>query len=51
MTAKVQGDVYYRREAAKKLESHYKLSRANLRATMVKLILDSADALESGDRQ
>lgn len=45
-----QADVYYLREAARKLQSHYKPFGSNLRATIVKLILDSADAIESADR-
>ena len=46
-----QADVNYLREAAWKLEDHYKPFGSNLRATIVKLIRDAADVIETGERQ
>lgn len=44
-----QADADYLREAARKLEEHYKPFGSNLRATIVKLIRDAAEAIESGE--
>lgn len=42
-----QADADYLREAARKLEEHYKPFGSNLRATVVKLVRDAADAVEA----
>lgn len=42
-----QADADYLREAARKLEEHYKPFGSNLRAAVVKLIRDAADAVET----
>lgn len=41
-----ESDIYYLRDAARKLEEHYKPFGSNLRATVVKLLRDTADAIE-----
>lgn len=42
-----EADANYLREAAQKLESHYKPFGSNLRATVVKVLRDTADAVAS----
>lgn len=44
-----EADANYLREAAWRLEYHYKPFGSNLRATIVKLIRDAAEAIESGE--
>lgn len=46
-----QADADYLREAARKLETHYKPFGSNLRATVVQLIRDTADALADSEGQ
>lgn len=43
-------DAAYLRGAARDLEKHYKPFGSNLRATVVKLVYDAADAIASGGR-
>lgn len=45
-----QADADYLREAARKLETHYKPFGSNLRATVVQLIRDAADAIAGDER-
>lgn len=42
-----QADAHYLHEAAQKLEEHYRPFGSNLRATVVQLIRDAADAVEA----
>lgn len=46
-----QADADYLREAARKLETHYKPFGSNLRATVVQLIRDTADAVADNEGQ
>ena len=44
-----EADANYLREAASTLDEYYKPFGSNLRATIVKLIRDTAEAIESGE--
>lgn len=46
-----EADADYLREAARKLEDHYKPFGSNLRGTVVQVLRDAADAIESIEPQ
>lgn len=49
LLAENESDVMYLRKAAKDLRDHYKPFGSNLRATIIKLIEDAADAIGSSN--